>query len=173
MQWFGQFARRSVWLYVVVVLNVFAGVWSPSTAHAATKGRAQPAMQRPRPAESVPARRVKASQRSQFRLPATVQSAKGVSGRFSVKKYAYRIDTNKSGLAGKEQFHIHVTRQGKKRPIEVAKINERGGFTPSHGRRSTLVKASVLPKQVRKEINRLVRHVQKNLPGFEKRPKSA
>lgn len=51
--------------------------------------------------------------KSEFVLPDTVESGKGVSGKFTVSGYEYRIDTNKVA-PGEGGFHIHVYRKIKK-----------------------------------------------------------
>ena len=92
-----------------------------------------------------------------FELPKTVKSKKGVSGNFSESGFTYRIDTNKIA-PGEGGFHLHVMQKGK----EVAKLNGFGGYVKNHKGR-TLLKPSQMNKNVRKEINKLIKHVQKNL----------
>ena len=95
--------------------------------------------------------------RAAFKLPQTVRSGAGVTGKFRNKDFSYRIDTNKVA-PGEGGFHIHIFRGGK----EVAKTTGRGGFVKSHSGQ-TLLKPSQLPKDVRNDINRLVEHVRRNL----------
>lgn len=70
----------------------------------------------------------------------------------------YRIDTNKVAQ-GEGGFHIHIFRKDKG---EIAKISGTGRFVKSHKRRE-LLKPSQIHPQLRKDINRLIRHIQKKL----------
>jgi hypothetical protein len=92
-----------------------------------------------------------------FSLPETVRSPSGVAGNFSLKGYSYRIDTNR--ISPQEMFHIHVYK-GKK---EIAKITANGGWLPMHGGKPLPAKPSSVPKTLRVEINKLVKHVDANL----------
>ena len=94
---------------------------------------------------------------SEFELPKTVKSPKGVEGEFSVKGYKYRIDTNKVA-PGEGGFHVHIFRDGD----EIAKLNGRGGYVPSHGG-NKLLKPSEINKTVRSEINKLIDYIKKTL----------
>jgi len=90
-------------------------------------------------------------------LPPTVESGKGIQGNFPDSKYSYRIDTNK--IASNEGgFHIHIFQD----ETEVAKLNGRGGFVKAH-KGKILLKPSQLPRHILRNINKLVRYVQKNL----------
>ena len=69
----------------------------------------------------------------------------------------HAIDTNKVA-PGEGGFHIHVYRKN----VEIAKITGRGGYVEMH-KNQTLLKPSLMDKTVRREINKLVDHVRKNL----------
>jgi RHS repeat-associated protein len=90
-----------------------------------------------------------------LRLPSTVKSAKGVSGVLRNTKFNYRIDTNKV-VPGEGGFHIHLYR-GK---TEVAKISGKGGWVKRH-EGNLLHKPSQVSKDIRQDINRLVKHTKK------------
>jgi hypothetical protein len=92
-----------------------------------------------------------------FKLPKIVKSAKGVTGYFRRKGFSYRIDTNKVA-PGEGGFHLHVYR-GKD---EIAKINGKGGWVKRH-EGNILHKPSQVSKDIRQDINRLVRHTKKKL----------
>jgi len=97
-------------------------------------------------------------------LPPTVESGKGVRGIFPDSRYTYRIDTNK--VAPDEGgFHIHIflaLSLSKGNEAEIAKLNGRGGFVKAH-KGKTLQKPSQMPRPVLRNINKLLRHVQKNI----------
>ena len=97
---------------------------------------------------------------SEFSLPKTVKSAKGIEGVFSEKDYHYRIDTNKVAT-GEGGFHIHIYK-GEGTSNEVAKTTGRGGFVKTHEGK-TLKKPNQLPKSVRKEIRKLTTHTRKKI----------
>ncbi len=92
-----------------------------------------------------------------LRLPTTVRAAGGVRGNFSRKGYTFRIDT-KAVARGEGGFHIHVFRNG----VEKVKVSGRGAFVKMHNKK-ILQKPSELNKGVKRELNRLIRHVQKKL----------
>ncbi|APR85499.1 Rhs family protein [Minicystis rosea] len=92
-----------------------------------------------------------------FELPKIVRSGGGVEGSFREHGYTYRIDTNKVA-PGEGGFHIHVYRKGE----EVAKLSGKGGYVKMH-RGTELAKPSELPRSVRNDINRLVKHVKELL----------
>ena len=89
-------------------------------------------------------------------LPKIVRSPKGIEVDLS-GRYTARIDTNNIS-PGEGRFHIHVY----KGEIEVAKLNGRGGYIVRH-RGRILQKPSQLPKRIRRNLNKLVRHIQKNI----------
>ncbi|MBM9614519.1 hypothetical protein JWJ90_09475 [Desulfobulbus rhabdoformis] len=92
-----------------------------------------------------------------FKLPKIVKSAKGVTGLFRNIKYNYRIDTNKVA-PGEGGFHVHVYK-GKD---EIAKLNGKGGWVKTHEGKE-LLKPSQVPKDVKQDLNRLIKHTKKNL----------
>ena len=89
----------------------------------------------------------------EFKLPNKVRSPKGISGKFTIRKYSYRIDTN--NIHQNEIFHVHIYERNK----EIAKITARGGWLPMHGGKPLPAKPSTIPKLLRKEINKLINHV--------------
>jgi hypothetical protein len=90
-------------------------------------------------------------------LPPTVESGKGIWGKFPDSGYSYRIDTNK--VAPDEGgFHLHIFQN----ETEIAKLNGRGGFVEKH-KGKILRKPSELSRPVLRNINKLIRYVQKNL----------
>jgi len=91
-----------------------------------------------------------------FVLPKTVRSASGVAGNFSIKGYSFRIDTNR--ISANEGFHIHIY----KGRTEIAKVTARGGWLPMHGGKPLPAKPSTVPSIIRQEINKLVKHVNRN-----------
>ncbi|RLC09225.1 MAG: hypothetical protein DRI57_22525 [Deltaproteobacteria bacterium] len=98
------------------------------------------------------------SKKKESDLPSVVSSAKGVEGKFTGSKYSYRIDTNKIAR-GEGGFHIHIFR---KNEGEIAKLTGTGRFVKFH-KGKVLLKPSQIPPQLRRDINKLIRHVQKNL----------
>ena len=90
-------------------------------------------------------------------LPPAVESGKGVRGIFPDSRYAYRIDTNKV-TPDEGGFHIHIFHN----EAEIAKLNGRGCFVKAH-KGKTLQKPSQMPRPVLRNINKLLRHVQKNI----------
>ncbi|RLC16896.1 MAG: hypothetical protein DRI57_10555 [Deltaproteobacteria bacterium] len=97
-------------------------------------------------------------------MPSVVKSAKGVEGQFTDPRYSYRIDTNKVAQ-GEGGFHIHIFREDK---CEIAKVSGTGRFVKSH-KRKALLKPSQIHPQLRRDINRLIRHVRKNLHNGRER----
>ncbi|MDM8523216.1 hypothetical protein QUF80_07585 [Desulfococcaceae bacterium HSG8] len=89
-------------------------------------------------------------------LPPTVESGKGIRGDFPDSSYRYRIDTNKVA-PGEGGFHLHIFQSD----MEIAKVNGRGGFVKTH-KGNILRKPSQLPRPVLRNINKLIRYVQKN-----------
>lgn len=92
-----------------------------------------------------------------FEYPNNVKSGAGVTGDFTREGYNYRIDTNKVA-PGEGGFHIHIYRNG----IEVAKVNGKGGWVKNH-KGKTLFKPSEIKKDVRNQLNALIKFVQKHL----------
>ena len=92
-----------------------------------------------------------------FKPPKTVKAAKGVKGKFSLDGYSFRIDTNKVAT-GEGGFHIHIFKKGK----EIAKVSGTGSWAKAH-KGARMAKPSEVNKQLRREVNQLVRYVSKRL----------
>jgi uncharacterized protein RhaS with RHS repeats len=96
-------------------------------------------------------------QKSTFKLPSIYRRAAGVEGKFSDCRYRYRLDTNKVA-SGEGGFHVHVYCDEE----EVAKISGKGRWAKQHGGRK-LLKPSQAPRDLRRDVNRLIRNAIKHL----------